>query len=420
MRAAAVTAAALVGLPAGAQGAGMVPVQPAASATAAAARLQRQLTGALAKSGPQVGALVEDIDSGQVLFSHDPDVARPPASVEKLYTTVAALNLLGPTARFPTRVLATGHMGRGGVWHGNLYLRGGGDPTFGDGGWNRTYEQGHGPTASQLAAQLEHDGIRRVTGRIFADESLFDTERGGPLTGDLPDLPDYGGELSALVYDHGMSTAKMSPAVYAAHELAITLRGIGMKVAAASRTEKTPPGAVLLARVESPPLAVLVRLMDVPSDDLIADMLAKQLGARYMGDGTLADGAIEIRQTIGNDYALHPTLFDGSGLDRADRSSPEDVVSLLRKVWATPTGNELYAALPIVGEQGTVQSLGIDTPAAGHCVAKTGTLNGVTNLAGYCRPAGGATLAFALMIDGPANWQSESVLSRAVAAVARY
>jgi D-alanyl-D-alanine carboxypeptidase/D-alanyl-D-alanine-endopeptidase (penicillin-binding protein 4) len=95
-------------------------------------------------------------------------------------------------------------------------------------------------------------------------------------------------------------------------------------------------------------------------------------------------------------------------------------VSLLRKIWSTPTGNELYAALPVVGLQGTVQHIGVHTPAQGRCVAKTGTLNGVTNLAGYCRPAGGATLAFALMIDGPTNWESVPVLSRAVAAVARY
>ena len=78
-------------------------------------------------------------------------------------------------------------------------------------------------------------------------------------------------------------------------------------------------------------------------------------------------------------------------------------MTLLRKVWTTPTGELLHAALPIVGEQGTVASIGHHTPAQGHCVAKTGTLNGVTNLAGYCQARGGDTLAFALMIDGPAN-----------------
>jgi D-alanyl-D-alanine carboxypeptidase/D-alanyl-D-alanine-endopeptidase (penicillin-binding protein 4) len=267
---------------------------------------------------------------------------------------------------------------------------------------------------------LRHAGIRRVTGHIFADETLFDTDRGGPATHNKPDTPDYGGEMSALVYDHGMSTAKMTPAVFAGHELAVTMRAVGMRVGAAARTRPTPAGSVKLAQVESPPLSVLTRLMNVPSDDLIADMLAKQLGARLFHEGTLAAGAIEIRQAIRQDYDLSPVLFDGSGLDHADRSTPTQVVSLLHKVWLTPTGNLLHASLPVVGEQGTVQDMGVHTPAQGNCVAKTGTLNDVTNLAGYCSARGGQTLTFAVMIDGPPNYVAIPMLSRAVAAIARY
>ena len=340
--------------------------------------------------------------------------------MEKIYTTVAALRLLGPSLELQTTVLGTGTLQRGGVWHGNLYLHGGGDPTFGDGAWNQEYEQGYGPTALQLAKQLRQDGIRRVTGHIFADESLFDSDRGGPATKNLPDTPDYGGELSALVYDHGMSTARMSPAVFAAHELALTLRGMGDHVAAAGVTRVTPVDAAQLGAVRSPPLSELVKLMDVPSDDLIADLLAKQIGARLLGQGTLAAGATEIAEAIESDYNQHPTIFDGSGLDRADRTTPAQVVGLLRAVWNTPTGSLLYAALPVVGEQGTVQNLGVHTPAQKHCVAKTGTLNNVTNLAGYCHAVDGSTLVFALLVDGPANWQAVPILSRVVAAIARY
>jgi D-alanyl-D-alanine carboxypeptidase/D-alanyl-D-alanine-endopeptidase (penicillin-binding protein 4) len=392
---------------------------PLASSTATLG-LERQIRRALAHSGHQVGLLVEDLSSGQVLDARSATVARPPASVEKLYTTVAALNLLGPRAHLQTTVLGAGGLGPGGVWHGNLYLHGGGDPTFGDGNWNRLYEDDYGPTALELAKQLRRAGIRRVTGHIFADDSLFDTDPGGPATKNRPDIPDYGGEMNALVYDHGMSSARMSPAVFTAHELALTMRGLGMRVGAASRTQPTPAAAVELARVESPPLSVLVRLMDVPSDDLIADMLAKQLGARLAGEGIMAAGAQQISQSIATDYGLQPTIFDGSGLDRADHTSPSQVVTLLRKVWNTPTGQLLYAALPVVGKQGTVAGIGTHTPAQGRCVAKTGTLNGVTNLAGYCRALNGATLAFALMIDGPANYQSFPTLSRVVAAIARY
>jgi D-alanyl-D-alanine carboxypeptidase/D-alanyl-D-alanine-endopeptidase (penicillin-binding protein 4) len=396
---------------------------PAAGGTSTTAgspaRLQQRLRRALAHAGPEVGLVVEDLGTGQTLYSAKPNVARPPASVEKLYTSVAALNLLGPNARLQTTVLGQGTLEHGGVWHGNLYLHGGGDPTFGDGSWNQTYEDGYGPTALQLAGQLRHDGIRRVTGHIFADDSLFDSDLGGPATNNLPDTPDYGGEMSALVYDHGMTTGHMSPAVFAAHELALTLRGEGVRAGAASRTQNTPTGAAQLAAVQSPPISELLRLMDVPSDDLIADMLAKQLGARLLGQGTLPAGATEIQQAIASGYKLHPTIFDGSGLDRDDSTTPAEVVTLLHRVWNTPTGELLYAALPIVGRQGTVQSLGVHTPAEDHCVAKTGTLDNVTNLAGYCRARNGINLAFALMIDGPANYLAYPMLSRVVAAIAR-
>ncbi|MDE3131147.1 MAG: D-alanyl-D-alanine carboxypeptidase [Acidobacteriota bacterium] len=401
-------------------GAGPASASAAGTAPTTQAQLSRQLQRALAHAGPQVGLLVEDLADGRRLYSRSASVARPPASVEKLYTTVAALKLLGPSARLQTTVLGTGELQRGGVWHGNLYLHGGGDPTLGDGAWNRTYEQGRGPTMLQLAQQLQHDGIHRVTGHIFADASLFDSDRGGPLTGYRPDIPDYGGEMSALVFDHGMSTARMSPPVFAAHELALTMRAIGDRVGAASRTRDTPSGAAQLAIVRSPPLAVLAKLMDVPSDDLFADMLAKQLGARLLGQGTLAAGASEVEQTIASDFGLHPLIFDGSGLDRDDRTTPSDVVTLLRRVLNTPTGKLLYAALPVVGRQGTVQYIGARTPAEGRCVAKTGTLNDVTNLAGYCHARGGRVLAFALMIDGPANYQALPMLSNVVAAIARY
>jgi serine-type D-Ala-D-Ala carboxypeptidase/endopeptidase (penicillin-binding protein 4) len=398
----------------------LLAITTTASAATSLQRLHSQLTAALSGQGQQVGALVEDIPTGTVLYARVPTIARPPASVEKLYTTTAAINLLGPNARFPTEVAGTGRLGHGGVWHGNLYLRGGGDPTFGDGTWNREYADGYGPNASQLVSQLRKAGIRRVTGHIFADETLFDRDRGGPATHNKADTPDYGGEMSALVYDHGMSARRMSPAVFAVHELALTMRSTGMRVRASPKTRRTPTTAVQLARVESPPLSVLLRLMDVPSDDLIADMLVKEMGAELLGEGTLNAGATEVSQSIASDYQLKPVIHDGSGLDHADRSSPDDIVSLLRQIWQTPTGLLLHASLPVVGEQGTVKDIGLKSPAQGRCVAKTGTLNNVTNLAGYCDTKAGNQLVFALMIDGPSNYAAIPALSRAVAAIARY
>ncbi len=397
---------------------------PATSTTAAAPppspailRFQRRLAATLRRVGPASGALVYDLTANRVLFSVRAGDQRPPASVEKLYTTVALLQRLGPDARLQTGVFGTGHLGPDGIWHGDLYLKGGGDPTFGDGAFNRVWELGYGPTASDVAAQLAAHGIRRVTGRVIGDESLFDAARGGLSTGLAPDIPDFGGQLSALSYDHGSTLGALSPAAFAAHQLSLTLRARRIRALASRTTAVTPPDAVRLATVLSPPLSVLLRLMDVPSDDLFAEMLTKQLGVRFGSGGTIAAGAQVISDVIAG-YGLHPTILDGSGLSRGDHSSPREVVALLRAVQPTGVGRLLGASLPVVGVSGTVQGLAVHTPAQGQCSAKTGTLTGVTNLAGYCHSRGHHLLAFAIFIDGPSNWQAFVVLSRALATMA--
>jgi D-alanyl-D-alanine carboxypeptidase/D-alanyl-D-alanine-endopeptidase (penicillin-binding protein 4) len=391
----------------------------APATTHAVLSLRRALAATMRHAGASSGALVVDIGSGSELFSMRDAVKRAPASVEKLYTTVALMRVMGPDTRLTTAVLGKGKL-LGGTWRGNLYLRGGGDPTFGDAGFNRIWEQGDGPTPNQLIGQLRGKGIRRVTGLVFADESLFDRRRGGLMTDYAPDIPDYGGQLSALTYDHGSALHHLGPAEFAAKEFVLTMRGSGITATAARHPAATPRRARLLARVSSPPMAVMTRLMDVPSDDLFADLLTKQLGVRFGHGGTLSAGAKVISAAIASDYRLHPLILDGSGLARRDRTSPLEVVDLLREVWHTPTGNLLAASLPVVGRQGTVQTLGLKTPAVGRCVAKTGTLNDVTNLAGYCHSLGGHTLAFALFIDGPPNWTALTLESKMVGAIARY
>ena len=381
--------------------------------------LRAALSSALGKGGPQTGAMVYDLTAKKTLFALRANVGRPPASVEKLYTTVATFNELGPNARLKTTVVGSGHLGPGGVWHGNLYLVGGGDPTFGDGAFNRTWEQGYGPTANQLVGQLVHDGIKQVTGWVIGDAALFDELRGGPATGYAPDVPDLGGQLSALAYDHGSTFKKLNPGAFAAKELVLTMHGAGIGARPLNRTLPAPGDAQQLASVHSPPLSVMLKLMDVPSDDFFAEMLTKQLGARFRAGGSIAAGAQVISQAI-DSFGLHPRIVDGSGLSRSDRSSPAEVVDLFRTIWNTPTGRILAASLPVVGVSGTVHGIAAHTAAEGRCIAKTGTLNYVTNLAGYCTAQDHHVLAFALMIDGPGNWTATQLFDQMVPAIAKY
>jgi D-alanyl-D-alanine carboxypeptidase/D-alanyl-D-alanine-endopeptidase (penicillin-binding protein 4) len=258
-----------------------------------------------------------------------------------------------------------------------------------------------------------------VTGQVIGDGTLFDGLRGGPATGYAPDIPDFGGQLAGLTYDHGSTSRGLSPPAFAAKEIARTMRAAHIRARAAARTGPAPAGARKLAAVQSPPLLVLLRLMDVPSDDFFAEMLTKQLGVRFGDGGSINAGARVISEVI-TSLGLHPTIVDGSGLSRADRSSPAQVVALLRTMWNTAMGRALAASLPVVGVNGTVERIAAHTFAQGRCSAKTGTLNFVTNLAGYCTARNGHVLAFALMMDGPSNWTATKLLDRMVPAIARY
>ena len=186
-----------------------------------------------------------------------------------------------------------------------------------------------------------------------------------------------------------------------------------------NRTLPAPDNTRQLASVQSPPLSVMLRLMDVPSDDFFAEMLTKQLGVRFGTGGSITAGAQVISNVI-QSFGLHPRIVDGSGLSRDDRSSPDEVVDLLRKMWNTPTGRILSASMPVVGVSGTVQNIAARTAAQGRCIAKTGTLNYVTNLAGYCTARNHHVLAFALMVDGPGNWTAIQLFDQMVPAIAKY
>jgi serine-type D-Ala-D-Ala carboxypeptidase/endopeptidase (penicillin-binding protein 4) len=381
--------------------------------------LQAALTAALAKAGPHTGAEVYDLTSRTMLYTRLAETARPPASVEKLYTTVALVRKFSTRMRLTTKLLGVGHRSPGGTWHGDLYLRGGGDPTLGDGGFNHYYNYGYGPTATQLVAQLQHRGITRVTGKVIADESYFDLHRGGLLTSFAADVPDFGGQMSALTYDHGSTDGKHSPAAFAVRQLTQTMHAAHIDAAPSTITARAPHRAHVLAAVHSPALSVMIDLMNFRSDDLFAELFCKQLGARFGHAGTIASGAHVIAHEVAR-YGIHPKIEDGSGLSRDNRSTPHQVVTLLRGIWHTHAGHVLLPSLPVVGVNGTTRRIGKGTPAQGNCIGKTGTLDNVTNLAGYCHVHGGHMLAFALFLDGPGNEQAIQMLGPMVGAIARY
>jgi len=374
----------------------------ASAASAAAAPFDRLVASGLARAGGASGGYVLDTTTGRLLASVRADVGRSPASVEKLYTTSTALLRYGPAATLRTRVLGDGSLDPlTGAWTGDLYLRGGGDPTLGSSAFDRI-AYGTGATLAALAARVRAAGIRSVSGRVLGDESWLDRLRGGPASGYGLDL-DIGGPLSGLLYDRGLakedgSALQRQPALFAAQQLTLALRAAGVSVPrGATATGTVPAGAAQLAAVDSPPIATLVRLTLVPSDNLFAEMLLKDLGASFGTAGSTAAGAAVVLGTIARAFHVHPRIVDGSGLSRADRTSPHQVVLLLSAMRANAA---LRAALPVAGRTGTLADRMRRTRAQDRCQAKTGTLSNVSALAGYCTAANGHLLAFAFIENG--------------------
>ena len=218
----------------------------AASAGGDLAGLQVDFAHQLALAGPADGAYVYDLTTKQALFSERAAAMRPPASVEKLYTATTALEQMGASTRLTTSVYGVGRMAPGGVWEGSLYLRGGGDPTFGTSAFIHSHYGGLGASVSSLVAQLvQTDHIRRITGSIEGDESYFDSLRGEPSSGYAWD-PFLEGTLSALAFNRGETGSEHgphAPAAFAARGLLKALKAAGVSVQGHSGAAATPAGA---------------------------------------------------------------------------------------------------------------------------------------------------------------------------------
>ncbi len=169
--------------------------------------------------------------------------------------------------------------------------------------------------------------------------------------------------------------------------------------------------------VQSPPMATLLALTNAPSDNYFAETLLKDIGAQFGTGGTTASGAAVVRTTIASLFALHPRFNDGSGLSRFDRTTPQDIVSLLH---AQMANQPFLRSLAVAGRTGTLQDEMRHTYAQGRCRGKTGTLRDVSNLVGYCTARDGHTLAFALMMNGIYPGYAHPIQDKMVVAVARY
>jgi serine-type D-Ala-D-Ala carboxypeptidase/endopeptidase (penicillin-binding protein 4) len=379
------------------------------NASAAEKALRGTLSVYMRAAGGASGAWVYDVDSGERLLNWNGTARRTPASVEKLLTTAAALDRFGPEARLATPVMATGEL-TDGTLDGNLYLKGSGDPSFG------------AAPLSMLAQAVAGAGVERVTGRVYGDESYFDSRRGGPSTGYRTST--WVGPLSALTFNRGRAAPfghgfQTDPPDFVAKRLTASLRRRGVDIAREGRAGVAPEGARVIATVASPTIGALVRRMNVVSDNYFAETLVKGLGARFGSNGSTTAG-VSVVGKFTTSVGVSSSAVDGSGLSRANSISPRGVGRILLAAQREPWFDTFYRSLPLAAVSGTLRKRMRRTAAAGRCRAKTGTLIGVSALAGYCRTRAGKRIAFALIMNRVDVNVARHAQDRIAAALASY
>jgi serine-type D-Ala-D-Ala carboxypeptidase/endopeptidase (penicillin-binding protein 4) len=362
----------------------------AAGARAADPPLSARLARALAV--PHVdharsGAVAVDLTTGEVVFARNASRSLAPASTEKLPLTFGLLSTLGPAYRITTRVLATGAV-EGSTLHGNLILKGYGDPSLSSAMLRR------------LAGQVRALGLRRVTGAILGDESFFDTRRTAPGW-KASFYVEQSAPLSALTVDRARYGGSVSrePAIAAALRFRGALAAAGVATPGGAAVGSST-GEAELASVSSPPLLHLLRAVNRESDNFTAEILLKHLGAVRGGQGSTPAGAAVVRNAL-RDAGVSLAgvrIADGSGLSLLDRLTADALVDILGAAWADPLlRGSFLASLAVAGRSGTLEHRLRKPPAVGQVFAKTGTTSLASALSGFVV----GRYAFAVVQNGP-------------------
>lgn len=418
----------------------------------------------------QFGIMVVSLTKGDTLFSRNAGTPLLPASTMKMLTTAVALDRLGPEYQFSTDVLYDGTLDADGTIHGNVYLKGDGDPSLS----GRYLQGGPGAPMNFLADQLVARGIKHVTGEIVGDASAFDDQRvpEGWLTRYLQS--GYAARVSALSLNENLvwvtiapdgvrlepATSAISlmsnvrtvagggarlsirrstdgtisvsgtigsrspprryvyvvedPARFTTGALRSALVAKGVAVDGAIRLGATPSTAVKIASIQSPTLDRIISAMNRESINHFAELLlrAAARGSDKKVQGSVANGRELLRQFFAKKVGADSStlqVFDGSGLSTLDRVTPRAMVQMLGYAHKAEWGPWFHASLPVAGESELLRRRMKGSPAQGNLHAKTGTTNDVIGLGGYVTAADGEVIAFSFIYNGADRWTAKSM-----------
>lgn len=328
----------------------------------------------------QVGIMVYDLDADSAIYTHNERQLMRPASTMKVITAITAIDKLGGSYRFKTELCYTGEVSNG-TLNGNVYCVGGFDPRFNIDDM-RAFVEG-----------IRKMGVDTIRGNIYADKTMKDADTLGSGWCWDDDNP----VLSPLLISR--KNVFVERFVRELQEAGIVLDG---NIGEARRPEDA---FCIVSRFHSIDQILMKMLKE--SDNLYAESMFYQLGAAAGHQPSTAKNSAAVIGRLIRKVGLDPRRYniaDGSGLSLYNYVSAELEVRFLR--YAFQNNNiylHLHPALPTAGEDGTLRSRQRGTFTQGNVYAKTGTLKGISSLAGYCTAANGHRLAFAIINQGVMN-----------------
>ena len=325
----------------------------------------------------QLGLMVYDLAADSVIYSYGGQQTLRPASTMKLLTSVTALDLLGSRYDYRTSLYYQGRMADG-VLEGDVWLVGGMDPLFDD-------------TDLRIMAETLHRvGIDSISGRIMKDVTFKEDM----LLGEGWCWDDDNPQLTPLLISRKDEFAE---------RFKEELEKCSIIVNAPISAGRLPKDALLVCSRSHPLSEVLVPMMK-ESDNLYAESMFFQIAA---ATGQRPAKAVHARQAVKSLLSkagvrgIPYRIADGSGLSLYNYVTPELMVRLLRYAYLKrDVMAALYPALPVAGVDGTLKKRMKGSAAEGNVHAKTGTLTGISSLAGYCRAANQHLLAFCIINQG--------------------
>ena len=446
--------------------AGLMPIAPALAQAALPAPLREALVSAGISPGG-VGLYVHEVGAAQPLLEHNADRSMNPASVMKLLTTLAGLELLGPNYTWRTEAWLDGTLS-GEVLQGNLVLKGYGDPKL-------TIED-----LWLFLRELRARGLREIRGDLVLDRNFFAVEPIDPGQFDndptraynvgpdalllnyksvrlqfvpqedtstvrilpLPDLPqvsivnqlalgagscDFWPERPQAtpeqarlvftgVFPRGCGEKAKNFSLLGPNEYALALfqqlwREVGGSFSGRVREGVVPEPAKLLGTWESPPLAQVIRDINKFSNNVMARQLFLTLALAADNPPVSTDKAARaMREWLARSRLDFPEvqLENGSGLSRNERISPRHLGELLLYAARGPLMPEYVSSLPIPGVDGTLRRRLSGSPAIGRAHLKTGYLEGVRAIAGYVLDSRGRMLVVVSLINHPQAMGAQS------------